>query len=458
MGCPRARAMLPWLVLPLLVRGHGDDDAHTHLVNSIADCPDATWSYRDHRCYKLTDKGHTFDECNRVYCPLLASGNSTMACVSSSTVNSYIAGDLDGKKHLTWVGLHQRRADDEEKGWIRQPASECASTYTNWREGEPNDWSGCTEDCAAMGFETNKPSDMKKWIDLGCNAEARCACEYPSSLSASYVAPREVKYDKCSWVRVYRALAWSSLGLLVAAVGLIIFVLRAKPEVLEDSSDELQNPMIGIVEVPFATPYRVESGLPNVEAAKLARIVLRLIFGFTFLNVVWWALTWIVILSYGIERSATTWAFSIIGLIVTLLAAKLGIASVRAPNNEVYKGCGNARAFNCINWVLVAIYGVGFVISLLSLPFNPAYHEVVSNFVFCLGYGLIARFSVKLLAEVHAPPPPLPVAAAREVDAPVVEVPPQECEMTDVSLSDEPSARVVVAAQPSSPVVAAQPV
>ena len=57
MGCPRARAMLPWLVLPLLVRGHGDDDAHTHLVNSIADCPDATWSYRDHRCYKLTDKG-----------------------------------------------------------------------------------------------------------------------------------------------------------------------------------------------------------------------------------------------------------------------------------------------------------------------------------------------------------------------------------------------------------------
>ena len=47
------------------------------------------------------------------------------------------------------------------------------------------------------------------------------------------------------------------------------------------------------------------------------------------------------------------------------------------------------------------------------------------------------------------------VAAAREVDAPVVE----ECEMTDVNLGDEPSARVVVAAQPSSPVVvAAQPV
>ena len=105
--------------------------------------------------------------------------------------------------------------------------------------------------------------------------------------------------------------------------------------------------------------------------------------------------------------------------------------------------------------MLVAIYGVGFIISLLSIPWNPAYHEVVSNFVFCLGYGLIARFSVKLLAEVHAPPPPLPVAAAREVEAPVVE----ECEMTDVSLSDEPSARVVVAAQPSAPVVvAAQPV
>ena len=64
-----------------------------------------------------------------------------------------------------------------------------------------------------MGFETNTPSDMKKWIDLGCNAEARCACEYPSALSDSYITPREVTYDKCSWVRVYRALAWSSLGL-----------------------------------------------------------------------------------------------------------------------------------------------------------------------------------------------------------------------------------------------------
>ena len=81
------RTMLPWLVLPLLVRGHGDDDAHTHLVNSIADCPDATWSYRDHTCYKLTDKGHTFDECNRVYCPLLASGNATLACVSLSLIH-----------------------------------------------------------------------------------------------------------------------------------------------------------------------------------------------------------------------------------------------------------------------------------------------------------------------------------------------------------------------------------
>ena len=147
-----------------------------------------------------------------------------------------------------------------------------------------------------MGFETNTPSDMKKWIDLGCNAEARCACEYPSSLSQSYISPRHVIYDKCSWVRVYRALAWSSLGLLIAAVALIVVVLRAKPEEVLEENDELQNPMIGIVEVPFATPYRVESGLPNAEAAKLARIVLRLIFGFTFLNVVWWALTWIVIL------------------------------------------------------------------------------------------------------------------------------------------------------------------
>ena len=109
-----------------------------------------------------------------------------------------------------------------------------------------------------------------------------------------------------------------------------------------------------------------------------------------------------MILSYGIVRSAATWAFSIIGLIVTLLAARLGIASVKAPNNEVYKGCGNARAFNCINWVLVAIYGVGFIISLLSIPWNPAYHEVVSNFVFCLGYGLIARFSASSFTEKRA--------------------------------------------------------
>ena len=50
---------------------------------------------------------------------------------------------------------------------------------------------------------------------------------------------------------------------------------------------ELQNPMIGIVEVPFATQRRVESGLPNAEAAARGNR-LAVIFGFTFLNV-WWA-------------------------------------------------------------------------------------------------------------------------------------------------------------------------
>jgi hypothetical protein len=93
-----------------------------------------------------------------------------------------------------------------------------------------------------------------------------------------------------------------------------------------------------------------------------------------------------------------------------------------------------------LNWILVALYGVGFVISLLSLPWDPAYHDVVSNFVFTLGYGMIARFSVRLLSELHTPPPPLPVADAREVDVPVV-----ECELTNVPLADEPNARVVVA-------------
>ena len=63
----RAAALLV-LCLPT-IHSHGDDDAHTHLVNSISDCPDATWSYRDHKCYKLTHEWHTFDECNRVYCP-----------------------------------------------------------------------------------------------------------------------------------------------------------------------------------------------------------------------------------------------------------------------------------------------------------------------------------------------------------------------------------------------------
>ena len=139
----------------------------------------------------------------------------------------------------------------------------------------------------------------------------------------------------------------------------------------------------------------------------------------------WWALTWIVILSYGIERSATTWAFSIIGLIVTLRYLPRSSASRRqGPNNEVYKGCGNARAFNCINWVLVAIYGVGFVISLLSLPFNPAYHEV--RLELRLLFGLWPHRAV--LGEAARRGPRAAAAAPRRRGArgraPVVEVPP----------------------------------
>lgn len=445
--------MLPLLVFWLLPADGHDD--HT-VVLSIDDCPDASWSYREGRCYKLTSGAHSFDACNRVYCPALRrssrnywSGSpteeSTLACVADHAINQFIAGDLGGKKRETWVGLHQHRTDNADKRSSRQAAHGCASTFTAWRDGEPDDWAGCTEDCAMMGYETAVVADQKKWVDVDCGHKARCACEYPSVLAEGYVAPREVEREQCTWFRVYEVLAWASLGLLICAAALLTVTLRAKPITEEPASQgevANQNPMIGIVDVPFATPYRVESGLPadNAEAARLARIVLRLILGFTLLNLLWRGCTWIIILSYGITRSASTWVFSVIGLLMTLMAAKLGVASVKAPNHEVYKGCGNVKAFSCLNWILVALYGVGFVISLLSLPWDPAYHDVVSNFVFTLGYAMIARFSVRLLSELHTPPPPLPVADAREVDVPVV-----ECELTDVPLADEPNARVVVA-------------
>ena len=87
----------------------------------------------------------------------------TPACVSSEEENAIAmelaASTADG----LWLGLYQNETGlGPAKGWGRCVAGD-APSFTNWHEGQPDDYAGYQQDCA--------------WVDAGTGQWRALACD-----------------------------------------------------------------------------------------------------------------------------------------------------------------------------------------------------------------------------------------------------------------------------------------
>ena len=96
-----------------------------------------------------------------------------------------------------WLGLYQNETGlGPAKGWGRCLAGD-APSFTNWHEGQPDDFGGYQQDCAWLEAATGQ------WRSLACDggvrfgprpwrtAELSCLCAHGSAASAAFADDRE---------------------------------------------------------------------------------------------------------------------------------------------------------------------------------------------------------------------------------------------------------------------------
>ena len=116
------------------------------LPRAAAVCP-AGWSESPAGgCYRLTDERATQWECDE-----LCGAEASLACISSEEESTYISMELLRAGRAAWIGLYQTPgAAEPDGGWSHCSNGE-AVNFTNWFDGEPNEYG--VEDCAAMRGE-----------------------------------------------------------------------------------------------------------------------------------------------------------------------------------------------------------------------------------------------------------------------------------------------------------------
>ena len=95
------------------------------------------------------------------------------ACIGSAEENKFVAGELATADGL-WLGLYQNETGlGPTKGWGRCVAGD-APNFTNWQEGQPNDFA-YQEDCAFLNARAGG-----QWSDVECqrtfSQELFCLC------------------------------------------------------------------------------------------------------------------------------------------------------------------------------------------------------------------------------------------------------------------------------------------
>ena len=92
-----------------------------------------------------------------------------LVTIGSAAENSFVDDELLGRSNR-WIGLSDTASEDHFVWVDGSPL-----TYTNWVEGEPNDW-GTGEDCAAI-YGSDAGDLAGQWNDTACSGNLRSICE-----------------------------------------------------------------------------------------------------------------------------------------------------------------------------------------------------------------------------------------------------------------------------------------
>ncbi|XP_038071998.1 hepatic lectin-like [Patiria miniata] len=141
----------------------------------------APWKKWGGSCYLITQKHLTNDDA-REACRRLG---AKMTAPRSDQENDFLASLAQGSK--IWVACTDRRQEGEcECEW----SQDGEGIYTNWREGEPNNYGG-REDCVFLW-----PSD-KKWNDVRCEIEIWAVCKRQLGSCFSTNNEGRLEVDSC---------------------------------------------------------------------------------------------------------------------------------------------------------------------------------------------------------------------------------------------------------------------
>ena len=133
----------------------------------------ATWGPR---CYLVPpERSTSFFRC----VDLCKEHGGIPACIGSVEENEFVTAKLVAADGL-WLGLYQNETGfGRAEGWDRCVAGD-APSFTNWHEGQPDDYDGYQEDCASLDARTGQ------WGDLECSFyfELSCLCARGSASAA----------------------------------------------------------------------------------------------------------------------------------------------------------------------------------------------------------------------------------------------------------------------------------
>jgi hypothetical protein len=146
-------------------------------------CP-ADWNVYQTSCHRFSEEMKTFDDAAKA----CADQQSSLVNIQSAAENAIVAGLCDTRP--CWIGLSEPE-DSEEWLWTDGASAGRKGEwtgYTNWDDGEPNNYDGHDEDATFMNYwgyfgksHPTPPSFMErhlgKWYDAGRGMEAWYVCE-----------------------------------------------------------------------------------------------------------------------------------------------------------------------------------------------------------------------------------------------------------------------------------------